>query len=69
MCVQTMPRQSGHVAEKFQFNEIWNFTKSGILETFSSLIDEDVMVIVLRTSLSSVLGFWTWYACEAPSQI
>ena len=57
MCVQTMPRQSGHVAEKVQLSEIWNFTKSEILETFSSPIDEDVLVIVLRTSLKSVLGF------------
>ena len=55
--MQTMPRQSGHVAEKFQISEIRNFTKYGILETFSSLIDEDVLVILLRTSLSSVLGF------------
>ena len=29
----------------------------GILETFSSPIDEDVLVILLRSSLSSVLGF------------
>ena len=41
----------------------------GFLETFSSPIDEDVLVILLRTSLSSVLGFWTRYVCEAPCQI
>ena len=32
-----------------------NFTKSGMLETFSSPVDEDVLVILLRTGLSSVL--------------
>ena len=41
----------------FRFLNSENFTKSGILETFSSPIDEDVLVILLKTSLSSVLGF------------
>ena len=42
-----MPRQSGHVAEKVQLSEIWNFTKSENLEIFCSLVDEVVLVIVL----------------------
>ena len=43
--------------ENSRFLNSENFTKSGMLETFSSPVDEDVLVILLRTSLSSVLGF------------
>ena len=54
--------------ENSRFLNSENFTKSGMLETFSSPVDEDVLVILLRTGLSSVLVFWTWYVCAASCQ-
>ena len=43
--------------ENSRFLNSENFTKSGMLETFSSPVDEDVLVILFRTGLSSVLVF------------
>ena len=43
--------------ENSRFLNSENFTKSGMLETFSSPVDEDVLVILLITGLSSVLVF------------
>ena len=43
--------------ENSRFLNSENFTKSGMLETFSSPVDKVVLVILLRTGLSSVLVF------------